>query len=151
MIVPRTNENPLRGQLTAAVSDDQIRDYPDHEARADHQQTELAVAVAAHPGPYLADHVQDRPAGGGVEGELQRPAGHAISDDRAEERGPTANEAGQAQPRPRRSDVTQRANNPESLCGVVQGKADDQNRREGDCAGPGRDTDRPALGEAVNT
>ncbi|MDX6668335.1 MAG: hypothetical protein QOK04_1715, partial [Solirubrobacteraceae bacterium] len=40
-----------------AVGDDQVGDHADEEAAGEHQQPQLAMPVAPHPVPDLADHV----------------------------------------------------------------------------------------------
>ena len=45
---------------------------PAAKPTAEHEEAELAVAVAAHAVPDLADHVEDRPAGERVEAQLER-------------------------------------------------------------------------------
>ena len=57
----RAVRGALRGSA-AAVGDDEVREDPGREAGREQQQAELAVAVAAHRVPDLADHVQDRAA-----------------------------------------------------------------------------------------
>src|SRR5947209_391758 len=47
------------------------------------------------------------------------------------------------------SDRAERADDAEALGRVVEGEADDQDRREGDRPGPGGDADREPLGEVV--
>ena len=72
-----------------------------------------------------------------------------VADDRAEERRPAADQAGEPEPAPRRAHAAERADDAEPLGRVVQAEADDQDGREADRAGLGRDADREALGEVV--
>src|SRR5215212_10236318 len=144
--VPAANYvRALQGlRLAAAVHDDEVRQHPGREPRGEEKQAELAVAVAAHAVPDLTDHVEDRAAGQRVEGELERIRGDVVADHRSEEGGRAADQAGQAQPTPGRLHVAERPHDPEALCRVVQGEADDQDRGKPDLPRLRRHADRQA-------
>src|SRR3954452_10774969 len=89
----------------AAVDDDQVGQDAGGEPAREQDEPELAVAVAAHAVPDLADHIEDRPARDGVEGELERLGADAVADQRAEEGRAAADEAGEREPAPRGSHV----------------------------------------------
>src|SRR4051794_28744309 len=135
--------------LAATVGDDHLGGHTQEDPGADHQQAELAVAELAHRAPDLADHVEDGAGGDRVEEKLERLGGDVVAHDRAEEDGTSADETGEGQPSPARADVAERADDPEALRGVVDGKADDQDRGEPDLSGASGDADREALGEVV--
>ena len=107
------------------------------------------MAVAAHAVPDLADHVEDRAAGDGVEGELERLGGDVVADHRAEEGRAAADQAREPEPAPGGRDVAERPDDPKALGGVVQREADDQHGGQADLAGARGDADRQALGEVV--
>jgi hypothetical protein len=58
------------------------------------------VTLAAHPGPDLADDVEDCAPGEREEEQLQRVARNLLADDRAEEGGAAGDQPGDAQPAP---------------------------------------------------
>src|SRR4051794_3562045 len=99
------SERVVEGRSAAAVDDDQVGEHPGGEARGQHDEPELAVAVPAHAVPDLTDHVEDRSAREGVEDELERVGGDVVPDHRAKEGGCTADQAHQREPAPRRPHV----------------------------------------------
>src|SRR4051794_4279851 len=119
----------------AAVDDDEVGHDPGGEAAGEEDEPELAMAVAAHAVPDLTDDVEDRAAGDGVEGQLERRGAHAVADHRAGEGGAAADQAGEREPAPRGAHVAQRADDAEALRRVVQREADDQDGGEPDLAG----------------
>src|SRR5690348_2127385 len=84
-----------RHGLATAVRDDHLGGHAQEDPRADHQQAELPVAELAHRAPDLADHVEDGARGDRVEEKLERLGGDVVADDRAEEDGTPADEAGE--------------------------------------------------------
>src|ERR1700731_2709455 len=134
---------------TASVGDDQVCRHAREKARGDQVEAERVMAVAAHAGPDLTDHMRDRAAGEGLEQQLQRTGVDLVADDRAEERGPAADQAGAAEPGPGWPRAAERAADAEALARVVPPEADDQHGGQADRAGLRRDTDREPLGEVV--
>src|SRR5581483_9060419 len=133
----------------AAVGDDEVGRDADEEPEGEQAESQLAVAVAPHGGPDLADHVEDRSAGDGIEGELEGLRGHVVADHGADEGGAAPDQAREGEPAPGRPHGPEGPDDPEALGGVVEGEADDQHRRQADLAGAGGDPDRKALGEVV--
>jgi hypothetical protein len=108
------------------------------------------MAVAAHSVPDLADHVQDRAPGQGVEEQFERLRGDVVADHRAHERRAAADQPRKAQPLPGGRHVAQRSDDAEALGGVVQSEADHQHRGQPDLARACGDADREALGQVVD-
>src|SRR6266851_1562314 len=105
---------------TASVGDDQVGRHAREEAGCDQVEAEGVMPVAAHTGPDLADHIQDRSAGERVEQQLEWTGVDLVADDRSEERGPAADQAGPPQPGPRGPRAAERADDAEALGRVVQ-------------------------------
>src|SRR4051812_31533936 len=96
-----SSSSSVSGRSTAAVGNDQVCEDPGGEARGEQQQPELAVPIAPHALPDLADHVEDRACCYGVEGELERLGGDLVADHRADEGGAAADQADHSEPTPR--------------------------------------------------
>ena len=128
-----------RGRASAAaVSHDEISHDPREEPKGKHPEAELPVAETAHAAPDLADDVEDRAAGNGVEGEFERFGADAVAEHRAEQGRGAGDHTDHRQPGPARPHLSERTGDAEPLGGVVKGEADDQDRRQRDSAAPRR-------------
>src|SRR6266542_3380033 len=98
---------PGRGSA-AAVDDDQVGHETGDEPDGQHPEAELAMSVAAHRVPDLADHVEDRAPGDRIERQLERLGCDVVAEHRPEESRASADEPGDGEPAPRRPDVAER-------------------------------------------
>src|SRR5580704_11000628 len=70
---PTRSRRPPRAGSASAVADDEIGGDAEQEAPGEQVEAQLAVVVAPHAGPDLADDIEDRTAGERVEPQLERP------------------------------------------------------------------------------
>jgi membrane protein DedA with SNARE-associated domain len=135
----------------AAGGHDHVGDKTRRQAEQD-SPVEVVLSLALERDTeQLDDDIEDGTSGEGEEYHADGVAGELAPDGSAKQGRAAADETHQQQEPPGRPVAVggQRGDDTESLGGVVQGKADDQDGREPDGAGRGASSDREALAEVV--
>jgi membrane protein DedA with SNARE-associated domain len=142
---------PQRRVSRAAGGHDHVGDKTRRQAEQNSPIQIVPALALERDTEQLDDDIEDGTRGERKEYHAHGVAGELAPDGGAKKGRAAADEAHQQQEAPGRPVAVggQRRDDAESLGGVVQGKADDQDRRESDGAGGGASSDREALAEVV--
>ena len=150
---PRTPPRRMnrRGPSGTRGNQDHVGGEAEEESEQDSPGGQFLEPELAADSEELDDDVENRSGGESEERDEQPLVDPGLPDDGAHERGAAADQAHEPEERPARSFAfgRHRCDDPESLGGVVQAEADDEQQREADLAGRGRLPDGEPFREVV--